>query len=86
MKLMRRTADGYIWSDFKQNTEILDGLNVTPIQDKISNYKTDWRDHVNRMSRSRLPKLLTQYVPTGTRDLGRLMKKLTDYEAGTGQH
>jgi hypothetical protein len=38
MKFMRRTV-AYIWSDFKQNTEILD--------------KTDWRDDVNRMSRSR---------------------------------
>jgi hypothetical protein len=41
MKFMRRTADGYICSDFKQNTEILEELKVTPIQDKISNYKTD---------------------------------------------
>jgi hypothetical protein len=40
MKFMRRTAR-YIWSDFKQNTEILEELKVTPIQDKISNYKTD---------------------------------------------
>jgi DTW domain-containing protein YfiP len=40
MKFMRSTA-GYIWSDFKQNTEILE-LKVTPIQGKISNYKTDW--------------------------------------------
>jgi hypothetical protein len=74
---MRRTA-GYIWSDFKQNTEILEELKVNPIQDKISNYKTDWRDHVNRMSRSRLPKLITQYIPKGRRDRGRPMKKLTD--------
>jgi hypothetical protein len=42
MKFMRRTADGYIWSDFKQNTEILEELKVTPIRDKMSNYKTDW--------------------------------------------
>jgi hypothetical protein len=59
MKIMRRTA-GYIWSDFKQNTEILEELKVTPIQDKISNYKRDWRDHVNRMYRW-LPKLVKQF-------------------------
>jgi hypothetical protein len=63
MKSMRRTADGYIWSDFKQNTDILEELTVAFIQDKISNYETDWQDHVNRMSRSRLPKLITQYIP-----------------------
>jgi hypothetical protein len=78
MKFMRRTADAYIWSDFKQNTEILEELKVTPFQDKISDYKTDWRDDVNRMSRSRLPKLITQYISKGRRDRGRPMKKLTD--------
>jgi hypothetical protein len=33
---------------------------------------------VNRMSRSRLPKIITQYIPKGRRDRGRPMKKLTD--------
>jgi hypothetical protein len=78
IKFVRRTADGYIWSDFKQNIEILEELKVTPIQDKISNYKTDWRDHVNRMSRARLPTLIAQYIPKGRRDRGRPVKKLTD--------
>jgi hypothetical protein len=77
MKFMRRAA-GYIWLDFKQNTEILEELKVTPIQDKISNYKTDWRDHVNQMSRTSLRKLIMQCVPKGRRDWGRPMKKLTD--------
>jgi hypothetical protein len=40
IKFMRRTADGYIWSDFKQNTEILEEVKVTLFQDKISNYTT----------------------------------------------
>jgi hypothetical protein len=37
------------------------------------------------MSRSRLPKLIMQYIPKGRRDRGRPMKKQTDSEAGTGQ-
>jgi hypothetical protein len=37
-----RTTACYISSDFKQNAEILEELKDTPIQDKISNYKTDW--------------------------------------------
>jgi hypothetical protein len=78
MKFMRRTADGYIWSDLKEITEILEELKVTPMQDQISNYKTDWRDRVNRMSRSRLAKLIRQYIPKGRRDQGRPMKKMTD--------
>jgi Tfp pilus assembly protein PilZ len=76
MKFMRRTAC-FIWSDFKQNIEILEELKVNPIQDKISNYKTDWRDHVNQMSRSRLPKLIMQYTPKGRKDRGRPMTKMT---------
>jgi hypothetical protein len=44
MKFMRRTA-AYIWSDFKQNTEILEEIKVGPIQDNISNYKTDGQRH-----------------------------------------
>jgi hypothetical protein len=52
------SSAGYIWPDLKQNIEILEELEVAPIQDTISNYKTDWRDHVNRMSRSRLPKVI----------------------------
>jgi hypothetical protein len=45
---------------------------------KMTNYKTDWRDHANRMARSRLPKLITQSIPKGRRDRGRPIKKLTD--------
>jgi hypothetical protein len=71
-------SDGLHATDFKQNTEILEELKVTPIHDNISNYKTDWRDHVNRMSRSRLPKLIMQYIPKGKRDRGRPMKKMAD--------
>jgi hypothetical protein len=62
----------------KENTEILEELKVTPFQDKISNYKTGWRDLVNRMSRSWLPNLITQYISKARRDRGRPMKKLTD--------
>jgi DTW domain-containing protein YfiP len=35
MKFMRRTADGYIWSDFKQNTEILEELKVPSFKIKF---------------------------------------------------
>jgi hypothetical protein len=56
MIFIRRTV-GYIWSDLKKNTEILEELEVNLNEEKISNYKTDWRDHVNRVSRSRSPKL-----------------------------
>jgi hypothetical protein len=38
MKYMRITA-GYTWTDHKRNTEIAKELNITPVVDKIQDYK-----------------------------------------------
>jgi DNA-binding CsgD family transcriptional regulator len=38
MKYMRRTA-GHTWTDHKTNTEIAKELNITPVLDKIQDYK-----------------------------------------------
>jgi hypothetical protein len=57
MKYMRKTA-GHIWTDHKTNTEIAKELNVTPVLDKIQDYKRNWIQHVNRMPCNRLPRLI----------------------------
>jgi hypothetical protein len=44
---MRRTA-GYTWTDYKTNTQITKGLKLTPILDKLLEYKGNWIQHVNR--------------------------------------
>jgi hypothetical protein len=36
-----RTA-GYTWTDHKTNTEIAKELNITPVLEKIQDYKTNW--------------------------------------------
>jgi hypothetical protein len=41
MKYMRRTA-GYAWTDHKTITEIAKKLNITPVLDKIQDYKKNW--------------------------------------------
>jgi hypothetical protein len=41
MKYMRRTA-GYTWTDYKTNTQIAKELNITPILDKLLEYKRNW--------------------------------------------
>jgi hypothetical protein len=56
MKYMRRTA-GYIWRDYKTNTQIAKELKITPILDKLLEYKRNWIQHVNRMPRNRLPRI-----------------------------
>jgi hypothetical protein len=48
MKYMRRTA-GYIWTDYKTNTQIAKELKITPILYKLLEYKRNWIQHVNRM-------------------------------------
>jgi hypothetical protein len=50
MKCMR-TA-GYTWTDYKTNTQIAKELKITPISDKLLEYKRNWIQHVNRMPRN----------------------------------
>ena len=54
---MRKTA-GYTWTCYKINTEIAKQLNISPILDKIQEYKTNWLQHIKRTPRNRLPRML----------------------------
>ena len=77
MKYMRRTA-GYLWTDYKTNTQIAEELNITQILDKLLEYKRNWIQHVNGMPRNRLPRVMKHYSPTGRRNHGRLLNRLLD--------
>jgi FixJ family two-component response regulator len=57
MKYMRRTV-GYAWIDGKTNTKIAKELNIIPVLDKIKDNKRKWIQHVNRMPRKRLSRLI----------------------------
>jgi hypothetical protein len=59
MKFMRRTA-GYTKGDLKRNEDVLKELKV---------------EHVNRMSRTRIPKAIMYCQPRGKRSLGRPVKR-----------
>jgi len=74
MKYMRRTA-GYIWTEYKTNAK---ELKITQILDKLLEYKRNWIQHVNRMPRNRLPRVMKRYSPTGRRNPGRPLKRLLD--------
>jgi len=39
-------------------------------------YKRSWIQHVNRMPRNRLPRVMKHYCPTGRRNRGRPLKRL----------
>ena len=74
---MRITA-GYTWTDYKTNTQITKELKITPIPDKLLEYKRNWIQHVNRMPRNRLARVMKQYSATGRRNCGRALKRLLD--------
>jgi len=74
---MRRTA-GYTWTDYRTNAQIAKELKITPIVDKLQEYERSWIQHVNRMSRNRLPMVMKHNCPTGRRNHGRPLKRLLD--------
>jgi hypothetical protein len=43
------------WTDYKTNTQITKELKVTPIPEKLLEYKRNWIQHANRMPHNRLP-------------------------------
>jgi hypothetical protein len=77
MKYMRRTA-GYTRTDYKTNIQIAKELKITRALDKLLAYKRNWTQHVNRMPRNRLPRVIKHYSPNGRTNHGRPSKSLLD--------
>jgi hypothetical protein len=50
------------------------GIKITPVLDKLLEYKRNWIQHVNRMPRNRLHRVMKHYSPTGRRNHGRPLK------------
>jgi hypothetical protein len=40
----------------------------TPVLERLLEYKRNWIQHVNRMPRNRLPRVMKHYSPTGRRN------------------
>ena len=57
MKFMCRTAGCTKW-DLRKNVDILEELKMVPIIHYIHQYQQNWHQHVNRMSRSRIPRAI----------------------------
>jgi len=56
--------------------QIAKDLKITPILEKLLEYKRSWIQHVNRMPRNRLPRVMKYYCPTGRRNQGTPLKRL----------
>ena len=65
-------------TDYTTNAQIAKELKITSILDKLLEYKRSWIQHVNRMPRNRLPRVMKYYSPTGRRNHGRPLKRLLD--------
>jgi hypothetical protein len=76
MKYIKRAA-GYTRADYQTNRQIVKELIITPILDKLLEYKGTWI-HVNRMPRNKLPRVMKHHSPTGRRNHGRPLKRLLD--------
>ena len=53
-------------------------IRKTPVLDKLLEYKRNWIQHVNRMPRDRLSRIIKHYSPIGSRNRGRPLKRLLD--------
>jgi hypothetical protein len=77
MHFMRRTA-GYNRWDHKSNEDILAELQISQITEFTYQYRKNWKEHVERMSSDRIPKMILKYQPRGKRNLGRPLKRWKD--------
>jgi hypothetical protein len=68
MHFLRRTA-GYTHWDHKRNEDILTELQMSQITEFIYQYRKNWKEHVDRIS-----KMILKYQPKGKRNLGRKEK------------
>jgi len=68
----------YPFYPYKTNTQIAKELKITQILDKLLECKRSWIQHVNRMPRNRLPRVMKYYSPAGRRNYGRRLKRFLD--------
>jgi hypothetical protein len=73
MKFLRRTA-GYTKLDKKRNAEILRKLEINSVLEHIDQYRNNWKQRVQRVDRSLIPRQMMTYLPKGKRSLGRPLK------------
>ena len=83
MRFLRPTA-GYILWDKKRSSDIREQLGIN---NKLTQYKINWREHIQRIHDNRLRKIILNYKPEGRRNIGRPLTRWKDdfREEGTGQ-
>jgi hypothetical protein len=67
---MFKSPAGFTGTNYKTNIHIAKELKIIPILDKLLECKRNWIQHVKRMPRNILPRVMKQYSPTGRRNHG----------------
>ncbi|KAJ4438823.1 hypothetical protein ANN_14775 [Periplaneta americana] len=69
----------YTLLDHKRNEDILQELNMQPLEEKIREYRNRWLEDISRMEAGRIPQEMLKYHPQGRRRRpGRPQKRLLD--------
>ena len=71
----------------KRSNDIREQLGIFNINDKLTQYKINSREHTQRMEDNRLYTNISNYKPEGRRNIGRAQPRWEDdfREVGTGQ-
>ena len=82
-----RPMTGYTVWDNKRSSDIREQLRILNINDKLTQYKINWREHIQIMNDKRLPKKILNYKLEGSRNTERPERRWEDdfREEGTGQ-
>jgi len=77
MRFLRK-VQGISRLDRHRNEDVREKLNIYSINDKIKEYRTKWKQHINRMDEDRLTKQVLHYKPRGRRSVGRPKKRWSE--------
>jgi hypothetical protein len=77
MKFLRSVA-GYTLLGQKRSTDIRSELKIFNLVERIENKKENWYEHILRMTKDRLPKVLLNCKPRGYRNIRRLIARWED--------
>ena len=77
---------GYTLWDEERSSDIREQLGMFNINDKLTQYKINWREHIQRMDDNRRSKKNLNYKPEGRRNIRRPLTRWEDdfREEGTG--
>ena len=86
MGFLRPMAGYTVW-DKKRSSDIREQLAIFNINPKLTQYKINWREHIQRMDDKMLHIKKINYKDEGRRNIGRLQTRWKDdsREEGTGQ-